>query len=76
MNQGQELFYNFIVERVHDEYKDAAKKLLDESFTKQASGTFTRDDMVKAQEAIMKMLKPEVLAEVIAAMAHFASQMK
>ena len=76
MNQGQAMFYNFILERVTDENKDAAKKLLDESFAKQAAGTFTKDDMVSAQQAFLKMLKPEALGEVLAAIAQFASQMK
>ena len=76
MNPGQEQFYNFIVDRVLEEYKDTAKDLMNENFKKQADGTFARDDMVKTQETLMKMLKPEAAEEVKTAMAHFASQMK
>jgi len=76
MTSGQEQFYNFIVERVKDEYKDAAIKLMQENFRKQANGTFTRDDMMETQTKIIQMLKPEALEEVKAAMAHFSSQMK
>ena len=76
MNPGQERFYYFILERVGEEYKDAAKELLTENFRKQAEGTFARDDMLKTQEALMKMLKPETVEEVKTAMAHFASQME
>jgi hypothetical protein len=76
MNQGQEKFYNFILDRVKDEDKTDAKNLLDESFAKQAAGTFTRQDMLNAQQVFLKMLKPEAVGEVVAAMAQFASQMK
>jgi len=76
MNPGQEQFYHFILERVGEEHQNTIKELMGENFKKQAEGTFTRDDMVKTQEALMKMVKPEALEEVKTAMAHFASQMK
>lgn len=76
MNPGQEQFYNFILERVHEEHKDTVKELMGENFKKQADGAFTREDMLKTQETLMKMLKPEARDEVMTAMAHFASQMK
>ena len=76
MNQGQELFCNFILERVRDEEKDTAKILLDESLAKLSDDTFTHDDALEAQKTIMKMLKPEALGEVIAAMTQIAAQMK
>lgn len=76
MNPGQERFFNFIVERVHTEHKDTVKELMSDNFKKQADGTFTREDMLKTQETLMTMLKPEAVEEVKAAMAHFASQLK
>jgi len=76
MNPGQEKFYQFVLERVRDEQKDTVKKLMYENFMKQTNGTFTRDDMMKTQETLMKMLKPEAVEEAKTAMAHFASQMK
>lgn len=76
MNAGQEQFYNFIVERVRDEHKDATKELMQENFKSQAEGTYTREKLVETQEKLLEMLKPEFLEEVKAAMAHFASQMK
>jgi len=76
MDPGQEKFYDFIIERVRDEQKDAVKQLMKENFMKQANGTFTREDMVRTQETLMKALKPETMDEVKAAMAHFASGMK
>ena len=76
MDSGQEKFYNFIVERVRDDQKDSVKELMLDNFKKQADGTFTREDMQKTQETLMKALKPEAMEEVKAAMAHFASAMK
>lgn len=76
MNAGQEQFFNFIVERVRDEHKDATKELMQENFKSQAAGTYTREQLVETQEKLLKMLKPEAMEEVKAAMAHFASQMK
>ncbi|MCL2461353.1 MAG: hypothetical protein FWF44_01700 [Defluviitaleaceae bacterium] len=76
MNPGQEQFYNFIVERVRDECKDDTKAMMQDNFRRQADGSFTREDMAKTQGALMRMLKPEAVEEVKAAMAHFASQMK
>jgi len=40
MNQGQEMFYNFFMERVKDDKKEEARALLKESFRKQEEGTF------------------------------------
>lgn len=76
MNAGQEKFYNFIVERVRDEHKDATKELMQENFKSQAEGTYTREQLIETQEKLLEMLKPEAVEEVKAAMAHFASQMK
>lgn len=76
MNTGQAQFFAFIVERVRDEHKDEVKTLMQENFKSQAEGTFTREQMAKTQETLMRFLKPEAVEEVTAAMAHFASQMK
>jgi len=76
MDSGQEKFYNFIIERVRDDQKDSVKELMNENFKKQADGTFTREDMIKTQEALMKKLKPEAVEEVKTAMTHFASTQK
>lgn len=73
MNQGQEMFYNFFMERVKDDKKEEAKSLLEESFARQAAGIF---DMAFFQEIMPKFIaivKPEALEEVKEAMNHFAS---
>ncbi|WP_310603686.1 hypothetical protein [Anaerosporobacter sp.] len=76
MNPGQEQFYNFIVDRVQDEHKDAVRTLMQDNFKKQDEGTFTFETLTETQNALMTMLKPEAVEEVKGAMAHFASQMK
>ena len=73
MDTGQENFYNFIVGRVREECIEDAKALLKENFAKQDNGTFSREDIVSTQQALLKMLKPEALEEVKAAMAHFSA---
>jgi len=73
MNKGQEMFYNFFMDRVMDDKKEEAKSLLEESFARQAAGTF---DMTFFQEIMPKfyaIVKPEALEEVKEAMEHFAS---
>lgn len=70
MNQGQDKFLNFIVERVEREHVDAARELLIANFKKQEEGGFGREDMLSTQEALMKMLKPEAVSEVQTAMTH------
>jgi hypothetical protein len=75
MNQGQEMFYNFFIERAMDNKREEAKALLEESFAKQAAGTF---DMAYLQEIMPKffaVVKPEAIEEVKKAMDHFASRL-
>lgn len=42
MNQGQEMFYNFFMERAKDDKKEGAQRLLAESFARQDAGTFDK----------------------------------
>jgi hypothetical protein len=70
------MFYSFILERVTDDNKEAAQKLLQDRFTRQESGNFTREYLLETQAKLLKMLKPEANKEVKEAMAHFASQIK
>lgn len=61
MNQGQEKFFNFIMQNVDDENKDKAKELLCESFAKQDNGTFTKEYMTTFIPRMLKLIKPENL---------------
>lgn len=76
MDQGQNMFYSFILERVTDDNKEAVHQLLQDSFARQAGGNFSLEYLMETQAKLLKMLKPEAVEEVKAAMAHFASQMK
>ena len=46
MNQGQEMFFNFIMQNVEEKNQEKAKELLAESFGKQADGTFNQEYMM------------------------------
>lgn len=64
MNQGQEMFYNFIMQNVEDENKDRAKELLSESFKKQDDGTFNQEYMVSFIPRMLELIKPESVEQV------------
>ncbi|KPU43540.1 hypothetical protein OXPF_29810 [Oxobacter pfennigii] len=75
MNQGQELFYNFFIERVKDGKKEEAKLLLENSFAKQAAGTFDKAYLQEIMPKFFEIVKPEAVEEVKQAMDHFASRL-
>ena len=76
MNQGQEQFYNFILERVQEGKQDDAKSLLSESFAKQADGSFNTEYMENFIPRMMAILKPECIEEVQNIMREFSQNMK
>lgn len=64
MNNGQERFFNFIIERVELENQDKAKELLNESFAKQDEGTFNKEYMMNFIPRMLELIKPEFIDEV------------
>lgn len=64
MNQGQERFFNFIMDRVTEANQAEAKALLTESFAKQAEGTFNAEYMASFIPKMLVLLKPECIEEV------------
>lgn len=72
MNQGQQQFYGYILERVQEEKVEEAKALLAESFSKQAEGNFTQEDALRFIPKMISLLKPEKVEEVLAVMKQFA----
>ena len=74
MDQGQEKFFNFIMQRVQDDKREEAKKLLNDNFTKQAAGEFNQEAMKNSISKILKILKPEHLEEVKGIMQQFGKQ--
>jgi hypothetical protein len=72
MEQGQEKFLSFILERIKEDKIDEAKALLADNFKKQAEGNFTQDDIAKTIPKMLALLKPEKVEEVQAIMKQFA----
>lgn len=72
MNNGQEQFLGFILQRVKDDKVDEAKLLLADSFKKQSEGTFTHDDIMQFIPQMIALLKPDKVEEVQAVMKQFA----
>lgn len=64
MNQGQEKFYNFIMENIEEENKQQAKELLSESFAKQNDGTFNSEYMKIFIPRMMKLIKEDSVDKV------------
>lgn len=73
MTQGQEMFYNFFMERVKENKKEEAESLLEECFAKQETGTFDREYLERIMPKLYALVKPEGQAEVKEAMEHFSS---
>lgn len=76
MNQGQEQFFAFILERVQENKVEEAKALLAESFKKQSEGTFTYDYISKFIPTMIALLKPENVEEVQSIMVQFSKNLK
>ena len=75
MNQGQEMFYNFFIERTKDDKKEEAKKLLMEGFARQEEGTFDKEYLKEIMPQYFELIKPEAVEELNQAMQHFASRL-
>jgi hypothetical protein len=64
MNEGQQKFLNFILERVKDGNEGAATQLLSDTFRRQDSDEFTPEHMQEFVPKILGYLKPECVDEV------------
>ena len=74
MNNGQEKFFSFIMERVESKNQDKAKELLDESFSKQKDGSFNQEYLMSFIPRMLELIKPECVEEVKNIMTNFKSQ--
>lgn len=72
MNQGQEKFLGFILDRVQENKVDEAKALLAESFNKQSEGSFSHEYIMQFIPKMISLLKPEKIEEVKSIMEQFA----
>ena len=64
MNQGQEMFFNFIMQNVEEKNQEKAKELLAESFGKQAAGTFNQEYMMSFIPRMLELIRPESVEQV------------
>lgn len=72
MNQGQEKFLAFILERVQEDKVDEAKSLLSESFKRQQEGTFSHEYIIEFIPKMIALLKADKVEEVKVIMEQFA----
>lgn len=75
MNQGQEMFYTFFMERTKEEKKEEAKAVLEEGFKRQDEGTFDQQYMQATMPKYFEYIKPESIEEFKNAMEHFSSRL-
>jgi len=75
MNQGQEQFLGFILERVKEDKLEEAKALLADNFKKLAEGKFTYDDITESIPKMLALLKPDKVEEVQAVMKQFSGNL-
>ncbi len=75
MNSGQEMFYNFFIERTREDKKGEAKELLELGFTKQDEGTFSKEYLDEVMPKYFELIKPECVDELKGAMASFSSRL-
>ena len=70
--QAQEMFLNFILQRVQVGKEDEAKEILIENFRKQDEGTFTQEDIAQFVPKMLSLLNPDKIDEIKAIAKQFA----
>ncbi len=76
MNEGQQKFLDYILERVQEGKEEAAKLLMHESFRMQEEGTFNAAEAMAFIPKMLGMLKAEFVDEVKAIMENFGKQQR
>lgn len=76
MNEGQQMFYNFVMERVKEGNEEEIKTIMNESFKRQQEGTFTKEYMAEIAPKMVMLLRPECVEEFKKAAEHMNSQLK
>lgn len=71
MNEGQKKFLSFILERTKEEQKENAENLLNESFSKQADGTFNLEYMHSFIPRMLSCIREDAKDEVLQIMTNF-----
>ncbi|SFI40104.1 hypothetical protein SAMN02799624_00829 [Paenibacillus sp. UNC496MF] len=70
--QGQDMFAQFILQRVQEGKEEEARAVLAENFRKQDVGTFSKNDVEGFIPKMLTLLKPDKVAEVQAVVAQFS----
>ncbi|WP_312105635.1 hypothetical protein [Lachnoclostridium sp.] len=76
MNEGQQRFYDFVMERVQEGKEEDIKAIMSESFKRQQEGTFSKEYMTEIVPKMIMLLKPECVEEFKNAAQHMSSQLK
>lgn len=76
MLKEQELFLQFIKERVVAGQEEPATEILVAAFAKLATDEFTVKEFAAVSEKLVPLIAPQYQPEVQAAMAHFAKMLK
>lgn len=74
MNEGQKMFYSFIMDRVKVENKTGAEQMLQEGFEKQNLGEFTLEYLEQYIPKMLENIVPEKIEEVKNAMESFKNK--
>lgn len=74
--QGQEMFLNFILQRVQEGKENEARKILTENFRKQDEGIFTKEDIEQFIPKMEGILRPEKIEEVKAVAKQFSGSFR
>ena len=59
MNPVQQMVYDFYLKRVKDDKKEAAKALLQESFARQAAGTYDKEYVDQIVPKYLELVSPK-----------------
>lgn len=70
--QGQEMFLNFILQRVQEGKEEEAREILLTNFKKQDEGTFSQEDIQEFVPKMVSLIKPEKLEEIQAIVMQFS----
>ncbi len=75
MDQQQEKFYEYILDRVDEKNIENAKTLLAKTFAKQDEGSFTKCDVTVLAPLLMTIVKPEYIKEVQELMKNYGQEL-
>lgn len=76
MNQGQQKFYDFVMERVQTGKEEEIRAIIRESFRRQDEGIFTKEYMAETALKMISLLRPECVEEFKQAAAHMSGQLQ